>query len=66
MKHCNHIEVLIMECIKKMPKYKKELIIDGYFPGELKYNNSGMRHSDEEEYYGLKKGDKVYIWRLVK
>ena len=42
---------------------KAEVIITESFGGTLQYNNSGMRHRDEEESFTLEKGDKVIIIR---
>ena len=46
---------------KRKGKRKKSLVIESRFEGQIVYSNSGMRHSEEEETYYLKKGDKVYI-----
>jgi len=51
---------------KKKVKYKKELVIDEYFGGQIVYGCMGMRHKEEEEVYYLDKGDKVYIYRKLK
>ena len=44
----------------------KEVIVEEYFDGKLRYSNSGMRHEDEVETFYLKKGDRVIIERYVK
>jgi len=60
---CDNLGVNGVECDIDYKETHQELLIEEIFGGGITYGNVGMKHSEEEEHFELKKGDKLYIKR---